>query len=807
LGSGLAFLKKQSNLIFASVDEFIMMLGQDEIKLSDIYYYAMDKAKINIGPSQEIDAFAYYLENNQTFYSDRIIHPSFMYYEVGLFHAFRAKYFKKMDKHLIKSSQRFIWVSHLNDFPDSIPIFIPSGISRMKDYLFLELKKCIVTFNVILNIDEDRRFFAAQVAKSLAIWLYIIESKNDVFLTDDLHIGIEIASEGEDPKMFMGYDGCFRLLLPDSFIQSSKMRDNMVEQQLMFILLESLAHFGVISGLNINQYIDKVFSECSGSFLLINKDGIPFLAENDGINSCYFINKRYCDVLLEEIADLINLKGEERKISISDSKNIVLKVLSFLNNKIIKLISSISTHDFLIRLLELHHAQLFWLQTTFSRFEQTNKLYEYLNANDFSQREYLQKYSETNILSQGIIEYLIIHCSKSKKKDAPIDKIEEVFAVMHHIYSFGLYCDLLSASLPNMELIILPNGRLALPKDKIDNFQEYFFDLRDSELYQPEELRTLEELLPEFSVDLDNKQFLSAFFSEYGIAYTSYLEIMNKSFEYANVKNQPIVSIKEEDFKSHIISSILSNDEYIFFKSNFILHSDLKSQIGKNKRFNESEQLIHRYNRRLQLSSRPWVNYNNMISFSSKSLYKSYQIFINRLESGKLNASSKEMISFLSQINALKGKQFNNHLYLLFKKFENTEMSIRKEEPIKPNKVLANDSDLGDIDILLINTVKKKIVCIEAKNYYEGRSAYEIISQAKTTEDNLSKVYRREEWCINNILKFSHIHNAVDESYSLTTVFLTYNQPAYIYFERNSSKIKFISALDIITSPMKIFDL
>ncbi|NDV67233.1 hypothetical protein [Bacteroides sp. 224] len=282
---------------------------------------------------------------------------------------------------------------------------------------------------------------------------------------------------------------------------------------------------------------------------------------------------------------------------------------------------------------------------------------------------------------------------------------------------------------------------------------------------------------------------------------------MNKSFEYANIKNQPVISIKEEDFKSHIISGILNNDEYVFFKSNFILHSDLKSQIGKNKRFKDSEQLIHRYNRRLQLSSRPWVNYDNMISFSSKSLYKSFQIFINRLESGKLNASSKDMISFLSQINALKGKQFNNHLYLLFKKFENTEMSIRKEEPIKPNKILANDSDLGDIDILLINTVKKKIVCIEAKNYYEGRSVYEIISQAKTTEDNLSKVYKRDEWCLNNILKFSHIHNAVDESYSLTTVFLTYNQPAYIYFERNNSKIKFISALDIITSPMKIFEL
>ena len=109
------------------------------------------------------------------------------------------------------------------------------------------------------------------------------------------------------------------------------------------------------------------------------------------------------------------------------------------------------------------------------------------------------------------------------------------------------------------------------------------------------------------------------------------------------------------------------------------------------------------------------------------------------------------MTSFLNQINALKGKQFNNYLYLLFKGLGNAEMYIKKEEPIKPNKVLANDSDLGDIDILLINNAKKKIVCIEAKNYYESRSAYEVINKAKTTETNLLKVYRRDRWCANNI--------------------------------------------------------
>ena len=165
------------------------------------------------------------------------------------------------------------------------------------------------------------------------------------------------------------------------------------------------------------------------------------------------------------------------------------------------------------------------------------------------------------------------------------------------------------------------------------------------------------------------------------------------------------------------------------------------------------------------------------------------------------------MTSFLNQINALKGKQFNKYLYLIFKGLGNAEMYIKKEEPIKPNKVIANDSDLGDIDILLINNAKKKIVCIEAKNYYESRSAYEVINQAKTTETNLLKVYRRDRWCANNILKFSLIHNAVDESYSLTTVFLTYNKPAYIYFEKDNNRIKIISALDIVTSPMKIFDL
>jgi len=143
----------------------------------------------------------------------------------------------------------------------------------------------------------------------------------------------------------------------------------------------------------------------------------------------------------------------------------------------------------------------------------------------------------------------------------------------------------------------------------------------------------------------------------------------------------------------------------------------------------------------------------------------------------------------------------------LFENLNKSDLTIKKEVPIKPGKSLDADKDLGDIDVLVISHQRKQIVCIEAKNYVESRTGYELYHQKAKIDEALKKVEPRHYWCKNNVIKFKKIDSEVNETYSVKTIYLTYNENAYNYFDHSLGGFcKFMSFTDIIAAPMIIFD-
>jgi hypothetical protein len=101
----------------------------------------------------------------------------------------------------------------------------------------------------------------------------------------------------------------------------------------------------------------------------------------------------------------------------------------------------------------------------------------------------------------------------------------------------------------------------------------------------------------------------------------------------------------------------------------------------------------------------------------------------------------------------------------------------------------------------------KQIVCIEAKNFSESRTAYELIQQnKKIVTKELSHVIDRDAWCKGNVDKFKFYVPEVDDQYSVKTIFLTYHENAYKYFEHDmENDITFLSSIDIVEDPMSVF--
>ena len=132
---------------------------------------------------------------------------------------------------------------------------------------------------------------------------------------------------------------------------------------------------------------------------------------------------------------------------------------------------------------------------------------------------------------------------------------------------------------------------------------------------------------------------------------------------------------------------------------------------------------------------------------------------------------------------------------------------VAAEVKIMPKKPLNAPKELGDIDVLLINKNTRQIICIEAKNLYESRTAYELIRQNRgIVTKELSHVIDRDAWCKGNVDKFKFYVPEVDDQYSVKTIFLTYHENAYKYFEHDKENdITFLSSIEIVENPMSVF--
>ena len=83
------------------------------MNLLNLYYYDQDRRSLKFVPTtQEIDRFAYYSSNNNTFYRDEM--PDIMFVEIGSALSMREKYLCRMDEHMENSAPqgRFIMVKH-----------------------------------------------------------------------------------------------------------------------------------------------------------------------------------------------------------------------------------------------------------------------------------------------------------------------------------------------------------------------------------------------------------------------------------------------------------------------------------------------------------------------------------------------------------------------------------------------------------------------------------------------------------------------------------------------------------------------
>lgn len=780
--------------IILTIDELKIMMGQKGMSVTDLYYYSQARKGLRNIIGQEIDIFAAYWDNKQTFYNYHA--PLFTNIETGKAYELRWHYCSKRDEHLVEGPGHLMMVHHFDEYPEELPIYVPIG-DKSKTLFIGEYGRTNLTAIVDAE-DDDNKMAIREIAKCLVVWTYGFGYRyGEELLNRDVKVLINIKAQ-QQPQMRQIGDAFLEYTIPKRFFELMP-KDKTHDQLVVSFWVEALSEFGLTDVKDSKSKTDKMFKECEGSLLIIKPQGVEYWTVNDGHDASYYVNENASDQVLDDIASHLNMGGKEKRLSLKESKEVTLKVIEFLGTTLNDKLSKYTTDKFVKSLMELHHGTLYWLAITSRRFEKVNAVMNFLGADWREQKALLDKYSETNNLTQCLLERIISNGYYSTT-DPKVADIDSMYAYMHQLYIFGVYLDMLTFKIPGMEMVILANGRIGLPVEKMNEQMAYFNDLRENELYRPSAYRQLHKLLSCLNIDTNDEQFREAFKDEFKIEYKQWFSVIEESLEYSLNAEQPIVDMSWDDFEREVLLKAMGKEDVPMFKNVFCSYN------GMAEGSLPSESFAQRFNRRYQMSSRPWVCFRNRVLYSIKSLHQHEHVMHERLNEGKIHFTSLKMETYMSDVNRKKGSEFEKNLRAFYESLNLCYLKAFRGVKIGPGECLENDEPIGDIDVLLINTASKQIVCIETKDYYESRTMYEVLTESRKTGDDMEMPLKRDVWCKKHINSFMALCTEVDETYMCDTVFVTVNMPAYVYsYSEKERPVKVIPALDIMDNPMVVF--
>lgn len=792
--SNISHLLPTKDYFILTIDDFIMLLNQEGMNLQNLYYYWCDRINVfDKTQGKEIDVFCSYWNNKQTFYSDTDTFKP----EIGrldLYYKMKCDWEQKRDLHLIRTLWGYCMVSRFTDFHRILPIYRPASSLDQKNLICHYFDSQVIILSQ--SKEKDKQIVYQEIAKSLLVWMFAIEQRFvEPLLYGNIQISIEIVSECNFEMLSNDKGYIFRV--PEKKLMDINLRNN-IEQIILKHFLNGLSNLGVSIAPNFLYKTQIVFEECKGHILQLT-NAPDILLWQDGIRISYNVNNRWSDKVLTEVAEFLDIKGKEIVLSVKDSSEVAVKIQDYLINEIYAILQEYANDKLLKRFIKLEHSSLFWLKTSHGRYIGIENLMEYIGVTFDKQKDIVNQHTRTSNITKLFIERLIKNDFIPKSKQISEEVYDRLFALGHQYYNISMYLDVLNVEGESALLTILKNGRFALPLDCLEKSQSYFLDLMNHELDGLNNHLKIATNVPDYSLDLKDDQFLKAFYAEYNMSFENYLKILNRCIVYA-IQSDSIVSIPESGFKTLFFNTI--DVDYNVFKKHFILHK----KTAKGLKYYDFA--VQRTNRLFQVSTCPWILYNGQIHYSFKIIYRHWEVLRDRIERGRLRASSDIMKIFIGKINKNRGDLFNNALYELYKQQNVPGLMVYKNVKIADGETLNTGLDnIGDIDLLLIDTIRKNILCIELKNYKESRSVFDLYEQSQKTENDLIKVIKRDKWCKENVKQFSKIYENVDKAYHVQTIFLTYNMQTIRYHSKTIyPQIKFCELRELIDKPLVLLE-
>lgn len=449
--------------------------------------------------------------------------------------------------------------------------------------------------------------------------------------------------------------------------------------------------------------------------------------------------------------------AEKRKLA----RNVVMKVLL---PKLSRAMSRFDQRDLLIRLLALNERLIYNREklsiTTPSRiacFVSESQAVEDLKNN-------LEVADNTTIAVRCLIEHLSAE-QTTQGLHASTTDLDELIALMSQIMMWGSICDQLTFNLFDMPMGVLPTGRIGTGKEHMREVLESYRTMKAKE--------DVSDAIKGYAYVFaqqnpreggETPAFLNrAFLADFGISFSRLCEFINALIELTLQTGGSLAAVPKVELPAQLLESGHEFEPEEVEAAVTYLSLEKRARVEVPPPGYENFDISPwRFSRRLSLLRKPIVAFHNPADAANPTLHWGFrQLLRSRITLGDQVLANRlrvtedgEMIKALGRIAKEQGEPLVRKMAA---RLAGVDRIIDTDVYIKPGGKLPHHTDLGDVDVLVLDFNRKILLSVECKNMAPSRNIKEMVEEVEKLLGSgselgwMQKHVRRHDWLTQNL--------------------------------------------------------
>lgn len=828
---GISKLPNNAKVVLMNVEELNVIVSTHECDNLTLWKYnnAYDKLSktARIVSFSFLDNYAYYIENNHSFYTDKKYDSIHIPSDMGT--PLRIKTKKMWDKHAaLHYNNNYLPVLRLNA-DESIPIYFIERGSQFFELLVEGYKQPIwVKSNQENNeIPAVIKKIYLEFSETIAYWLWQITPNFKHHLESLKPLPITVTFDLEDHESWNKPNDSYpdqiildfkkeidsygiKITIPSDIIVHLSCYDNEGERIIIDELMQAFGKLLENKGApnNLDEAERRHIIDINAplgikkKITILNQDIVPLDPQN--LVKLRIIQEHDKE---EQLDGLVNELGNKAPpvgeiLNKKDKTQLCNNIVSFYNDKLTKMLSKYNQKLLLEKLLEYNESVHYERASQAILIGPSIECYSDIQSRVENDVKKISDLESTALSLRSFIEKIVAE-PPTGDQELSLDEFDQMLAIMYHIVNWAMLSDDIHLDLYDIKMCILENGRVGVDKTPVKDIWDPFRKIKTLENTESA-IKSFKSYFKDYK-DFDQsnieEKIENAFEAEFGFDFTKLNDFFSILISIAYEQDATVVTVHVSELKDILKSELMLNDSEV---DNIVELFSLKSRdewLGAPTGFNNIDVWPWRYNRRLSYLRRPILispdpEEDPVIFWGPKHVYETGRNLISLVMSGRFKGESEEMKSFIGDIVRERGHEFTKNAKKWLE--ENTSLEIYDEVSIAPGKQLDSEEDIGDVDIIAIDKDKNLIFSIEckytnfARNPREVNHEIEYIMEDNNKEDSwITKHSKRDIWLKHNIKKLKTAFGLSSSSYQVFSVILTAHEIPTTYI--HDLEIPFLS--------------